>query len=158
MEQKGTKCKLLQVQMSCAHANTQTWRNKKKTLFVSLLQQAFVIRRRVQMMACATWHQQVLGLAVVNLATVGTTARVSAKLTFICFICQKSYAGYYMLFRINMQTHKHYGIQKPLCLCFYYSKRLWFVAVWKWWLVQRDIIRCLVLQLSTWLQWERLLR
>ena len=38
-----------------------------------------VIRRRVQMTVCAALRRQVLGHAVVNLATVETIVRVSAK-------------------------------------------------------------------------------
>ena len=44
-----------------------------------LSQQASAIRRRVQMVACATLRQQVIGPAVVNRATVGTIAQVSTK-------------------------------------------------------------------------------
>ena len=47
-------------------------------MFVS--QQAYVIRRRVQMVACAAWRQQVLGPAAVIRATVAMIARVSTKI------------------------------------------------------------------------------
>ena len=55
-------------------------------VFMLLSQQAFVIRRRVQMVVRAAWRQQVLGPALANLATLETIAHVSTLMTLVIYL------------------------------------------------------------------------
>ena len=72
-----------------------------------LSQQASAIRRRVQMVACAALRQQVLGPAVVNLATVGTIAQVSTKLRSFFTLCN-------LTVRFNRHLHCFVHFQRRL--------------------------------------------